>query len=313
MQYLRPVVALAVPLFLFASMARAQRNECRQLIVPFHIMTRDASPAPSLNVTDVSAIVAARPSRVTDVSGEHQPQRLLLLLDASGSVRGGTVSGWDATVQVGAQLLQDLPALEIGLALFSEEVETIVGPTPDRERLLEAIEGLRAGPRELERGRRQRTALWDSLIDSVSLFGPFRPGDVVYVVTDGVDNHSESRPAAATQVLVAAGIRLFAFAIANEGFAYGTGDLERMVDDTGGSVVAGSARDWRAFRAQEPSPIGSAMAAQYRQLQGFYLLRMEPAEPIARPQPWQLALKDLDEAQAKNLTLSYPLRLFPCN
>jgi hypothetical protein len=146
------------------------------------------------------------------------------------------------------------------------------------------------------------------------MFGPLRPGDVLYVITDGVDNFSETRPAAVTQELVSAGIRLFAFAIANQGFAYGTGELERMVEDTGGVVAAGSATDWRAFRAgQGTSPIGAALHTQHRQLLGFHRLELELAEAIVRPQAWNLTLKGLGENEMKNLELSYPPRLFPCN
>jgi hypothetical protein len=146
------------------------------------------------------------------------------------------------------------------------------------------------------------------------MFGPFRPGDVLYVITDGVDNFSETRPPALTQELISSGIRLFAFAIANQGFAYGTGELERMVEDTGGMVAAGSATDWRAFRAgQGTSPIGAALFAQQQRILGFHRLELELAETIVRPQEWNLSLKGLDESEAKNLELSYPPRLFPCN
>ena len=313
MFYLRVAASMAL-MFVFAGPARAQRNECRQRVVPINVWSRDGAPPAKLTAAQFEAGYGSQPVRVTAVSGEQQPQRLIVLLDASGSVRGGTTAGWDATVQVAAQLLESLPPLEIGLALFSEEVDPVVLPTSDRERLLEELERLRTGPRETERGRRQRTTLWDALLDSAEMFGPFRPGDVLYVITDGVDNFSETRPAAVTQELVARGIRLFGFAIANQGFAYGTGELERMVEDTGGVVAAGSATDWRAFRAgQGTSPIGAALYAQHRHLLGFYRLELEFAETIPRPQAWNLALKGLDENQLKNLELSYPARLFPCN
>jgi len=306
-----------IPVFLAllsAPSAQAQQSECRQRVVPIHVSTRDGAPPPNLSPAHFQAAFADKPVRVTAVSGLQQPQRLIVLLDASGSVRGGTTSGWDAIVQVAAQLLEKLPPLEIGLALFSEEVEPVVGPTTDRERLLEEIERLRTGPREAERGRRQRTALWDSVLDSAEMFGPFRPGDVLYVITDGVDNFSETRPAAVTQALASSGIRLFAFAIANQGFAYGSGELERMVDDTGGVVAAGSATDWRAFRAAPgTSPIGAALHAQHRQIVGFYRLEMEVAETVSRPQTWNLALTGLQESETQNLVLNYPPRLFPCN
>jgi hypothetical protein len=301
-------------LLAFSGPARAQQNECRQRFVAVHVATRDGAPSPKLTATHFQAMAADKPIRVIAVSDEHKPHRVIVLLDASGSVRGGTTAGWDATVEVAAQLLAALPPMEVGLALFAEEVETVLAPTTARERLLEEVEHLRTGPREAPGGRRQRTALWDSLLDSVKMFGPLEPGDVVYVITDGVDNFSETRPAVVTETFLAAGIRLFAFAIANQGFAYGTGELERIVEDTGGVVAAGSATDWRAFRAaRDSSPIGSALYAQHRLIAGFHRLELELPETLVRPQPWRLTLTGLDENQMNNVVLNYPARLYPCN
>lgn len=310
----RLVVVLMALLLVFSGPARAQENECRQRIVPIHVSTRDGVAPPELTNARFQATYANKPVRVIAVGEEQKPHRLIVLLDASGSVRGGTTAGWDATVEVAAQLLAALPPLEIGLALFSEEVEPVLAPTTARERLVEEIERLRAGPRGTPGGRRQRTALWDSLLDSAQLFGPLQLGDVLYVITDGVDNFSETRPGAVTQAFLAGGIRLFAFAIANQGFAYGTGELERLVEDTGGVVAAGSATDRRAFRAaQNSSPIGSALFAQHRQMLAFHRLELELPESIVRPQLWRLTLTGLDENEMESLVLTYPARLFPCN
>jgi hypothetical protein len=301
-------------LFAFSGPARAQQNECRQRTVPMHISTRDGAAPPQLTAAHFQATYADKIIRVTAVGEEQKPQRLIVLLDASGSVRGGTTAGWDATVEVAAQLLAALPPLEIGLALFSEEVEPVLAPTTARERLVEEVDRLRAGPRDTQGGRRQRTALWDSLLDSAKLFGPLQPGDVLYVITDGVDNFSETRPGAVAQTFLSGGIRLFAFAIANQGFAYGSGELERLVEDTGGVVAAGSATDWRAFRAaRNSSPIGSALYAQHRQILAFHRLELELPETIARPQFWRLTLAGLDEKEMNNVVLNYPARIFPCN
>ena len=310
----RRFVTFVTCLVAFAGPVRAQQNECRQRTVPVHIATRDGAPLPPLTAAHFQAAYIDKPIRVTAVSEEQKPQRLIVLLDASGSVRGGTTAGWDATVEVAAQLLAALPPMEIALALFSEEVEPLLGPTDARERLVAEVEKLRTGPRESPGGRRLRTALWDSLLDSAKLFGPLRPGDAIYVITDGVDNFSETRPPAVTQAFLSGGIRLFAFAIANQGFAYGSGELERIVEDTGGVVAAGSAGDWRAFRAaRNSSPIGSALYAQHRQILAFHRLELELPETIVRPQSWRLSLTGLDETSLQNIELKYPARLYPCN
>jgi hypothetical protein len=305
--------ALMAFLLAFAGPARAQQNECRHRIVPVHIATRDGAAPPRFSTAQFQAAFADKTIGVTAISDEQKPQHLVLLLDASGSVRGGTTAGWQATVEVASQLLASLPPLEVGLALFAEEVEPVVVPTSARDRVMEEVERLRSGPPEAQDRRRQRTALWDSLLGTAKRFGPLQPGDVLYVITDGVDNFSQARPGAVTQALFDGGIRLFAFAIANRGFAYGSGELERMVEDTGGVLAAGSATDWRFFRAARgSSPIGDALYEQHRQMLGFRRLELELPEPIVRPQPWHLALTGLDEEEMKNVVLSYPARLFPC-
>jgi hypothetical protein len=87
-----------------------------------------------------------------------------------------------------------------------------------------------------------------------------------------------------------------------------------MVEDTGGVVAAGSATDWRAFRAARgSSPIGSALYDQNRKMLAFHRLELELAESLVRPQLWNLTLAGLPENQINNLELSYPARLFPCN
>jgi von Willebrand factor type A domain len=311
----RSCLAVAVALlFAFCAPARAQQNDCRRQVVPIHISTLDGSPLPELTPAHFEAALDDTPIRVAGLSAEEQPRRLVLLLDASGSIRGGTTSGWDATVEVAAQLLSALPPLEVGLAFFGEDVHSLVPPTMERRRLLDEVERLRQGVPGPDAARPQRTALWDSLLESARMFGPFEAGDVLYVITDGVDNFSQSRPPDVTQALLASGIRLFAFAIANRGFAYGTGDLERVVMYTGGVVAEGSASDWRDFNAgRRSTPIGSALYEQDRQILGFRRLELELPGPLTRPLPWRLVPTGLDENARKNIVLNYPATLCCCN
>jgi hypothetical protein len=314
----RLVVAVMVLSLAFPGPARAQQNECRQRSIAIHVSGPEGAVPLALTIPQFQATYEGKPMRVAAIGDEQSPHRLIVLLDASGSVRGGTTAGWDATVEVAAQLLAALPLLEppleIGLALFSEEVEPVVAPTTGRDRLVEDVERLRAGPGNPPGGRRQRTALWDALLDTAALFSPLQFGDVIYVVTDGVDNFSETRLGTVAQTFLANGIRLFAFAIANQGFAYGSGDLERVVADTGGVVAAGIATDWRAFRpVPNSSPIGSALYAQHRQMLTFRRLDLELPERLTQPQPWRLALTGSNGEPIEDVVLQYPARLYPCN
>ena len=118
--------------------------------------------------------------------------------------------------------------MEVGLALFAEEVEIELAPTTARERVIEAVVD---SARTAKLGPPPANCIVGFTSRQREMFAPLQPGDVLYAITDGVDNFSETRPAAVTEAFQAVGIRLFAFAIANQGFAYGSGELERVVED----------------------------------------------------------------------------------
>ncbi len=299
-------------LLLPAAAAHAQRRDCLRRSMAVHISAPASSVPLELTPAHLAANFRNRPLHVTAIGPEQRPRRLVILMDASGSIRGGTTAGWEATIEAASQLVDAVRDVETAITIFAERVEIVTGPTTQHDRLAGEIENLRSGLLE-EGPRRQRTAIWDSLLDAMQMFGPLQPGDVLYVITDGVDNFSESRPPMVTQALISAGVRLFAFALANQGFAYGSGELERMVQDTGGVLTAASPSDWRAFHdSPQTSPIALALREQNRQILGFRRLEVELDESVPRPQPWQLAVTGLEESQLRNIVVNYPARLFPC-
>src|SRR6185295_20092840 len=142
------LLALVAVFLVFAGSLSAQQRECRQRSIPISVSSASGNLPVQLTSAHFLATYQDKSIRVTSISPEMRPQRLIVLLDASGSIRGGTTAGWAATVEAAAQLLAAMPPIEIAIALFAESVEPIIGPTSTHDRLVEEIENLRSGPQE---------------------------------------------------------------------------------------------------------------------------------------------------------------------
>jgi hypothetical protein len=102
------------------------------------------------------------------------------------------------------------------------------------------------------------TALWDALLAALNLSGQLGPGDVIYVVTDGVDDSSLATMVHAQAAILGAGLRIFAALLGQRGYERKyTSSFERDIGDTsGGDVldVPDSQKQWPdavAFQAAE--------------------------------------------------------------
>jgi len=210
-------------------------------------------------------------------------------------------------------LLTRAPAqIPIALSVFSNKAENKVGFNQGRAAIAAELAVLRGGRKALPKGERG-TALWDSVLDALEMFGTPHLGDVIYSITDGEDNESKHDYRKVEQALASSGVRLFAFLPRGE--LTGPQDLREAVAMTGGLSVT--------FRGiispllvlftgpgggSLPQPLHDAL---YREMAVFYRLDVELPEAVDKPRDWDLKL----EAPGKNKkgwNLVYPRELMPC-
>jgi hypothetical protein len=281
-----------------------------------------------LSGSDFEGTYQKKPIRITSVTISEEPTRVVLVLDASGSVQGEK-SVWNFAVGVGEDLVTGLPpTTEIGLAFFSTHTVRVAIPTKERETLKSELEALRTDPKALP-PKPRTTALWDAIIDSFHMLDHPRVGDAIYVITDGLDNSSNHTSKDAAQTLVAAGVRLFALAI--QGGTRGSPRPEQIassqsflqtVHDTGGIFVyyrpqySGQIAylpDPDLFdKSGKPTTLGMLLAPQARQMLIFYRLDIELLETVDKPRELKLDLVGFDKPQRDDLLLTYPHLLLPC-
>jgi len=108
----------------------------------------------------------------------------LLVLDVSGSMnQSGKLEGAKAAARAYVEQMQ--PGDQAGVLAFNTSARLLQPLTADREALLQAIDGLRAG---------EDTAMYDALGEAVGILQPFTGRKAIIVLTDGMDNRSQLSP-----------------------------------------------------------------------------------------------------------------------
>jgi len=318
----RRVSATLMLIVLVSASAWAQQDSCQTRVVPVSIMSGDGSLLPDINDAAFKASYGERSVHINSVTIDQRPRRIILLLDASGSF----TDNLDWAFNVADDMVERIPPPnEIGLMFFATTATPVLPPITDRTKIKNEIESLRSTQAALKKQVHIRTALRDAIRDAVKLLGSQKIGDVIFVITDGEDNMSKTKPKELVQILVTAGIRLFAMEVVDPQYLLGRGgtvepldgpdSLYQIVKSTGGvAVVSNSLLELREVDRHGKAPWGrSVLNSQYEQMLSFYRVSISFAEPVNEQRDWKLALSGSGKAAKNHFILAYPHTLVPCN
>jgi hypothetical protein len=301
---------------------RAQEATCSQETVFANVTDPDGNPAPGLKATNFRASFRGRPVQILSASMNIEPRRIVLLLDASGSMLGPETGKWKAALGVAKNLVEKLPPPHsIGLLVFALKIDERVDFTQNRQAILDLLNNLQAGEKALPKGLRT-TALWDAILEGLALLGSPQPGDAIYAITDGGDNASITSPGKVKRALLAARVRLFALlpplSCLGSGRTLeeieGPDTLEDLANTTGGALVSGCLTTLASLgggQALEPAQLQAALDGLYRQMIKFYTLEVELPQPVDKMRDWKLEVVGLPQ-RSKHMSLVYPRKLVPC-
>jgi hypothetical protein len=313
----------------YAAPVHSQQGSCEQRTIPVSVSSEDGTPVPPLTGSDFEATYRKEPVRITSAAINREPFRVVLLFDDSDSMHEPrSASAWNFAVDLGEDIVSVLPhTSEIGLEVFASELVRVANPTTERLELKSKVEALRTQSKSVLPGHRD-TALWDAIIDSAKMLDTPRLGDVIYVITDGGENASSASLKRVTQTLEESGVRLFGFVFVKDitnssrETPIDPSDLQKIVDDTGGTWVARHNEYQGVFlRPQDPAlldklgkptRLGLLLVSQYRQMFGYYRLNIDLPAKLDKREQLKLRLAGLSKSQQDNLVLRYPRNLFPC-
>jgi hypothetical protein len=152
------------------------------------------------------------------------------------------------------------------------------------------------------------TPLWDNIGRALQMLTPHRPGDVIFVISDGDNNLGKLSFKEVQDELGKAGVPVLAF-IKSDPYA---ATPQEKVGPTFLNVFAKATGGWVSQMQGQSNRPGQMIL----QLEHQYILELEVTpnpgsmKPAQKIQKWQLSLKSPEFR--RRITLSYPSSLYPC-
>jgi Mg-chelatase subunit ChlD len=290
---------------LFSPILQAQQNpDCLKRTLFVNVRDRTGKLVDGLNSSSFRASLHGQQVRISSAIVRNGPRRIVLLVDASGSVNKENHE-WDTARSIaGNFLLKASAELHPALVVFSDHIIDTVDFSRPPSEIVMRLAYLKEG--------RGGTALFDALMYSAKLLRPSMPGDAIYLISDGGENASQTRLREVKRELLASGIRMFAFRLTDKYFRAATSEpmlLEDLTSTTGGAIVhfegGPSAREHDHFH--------SVLDRGYDEMAHFYQVEIELPSSLKRERQLRLEAVDEQGKKRKDVQVFYPQELPPCS
>lgn len=308
------VSAIAImPLIAFPKSA-----PCSNESVLVTVVNQKGIPVRGLREANFRAKLHRKPLQIMSVTAWSGPVRVLLLFDVSGSM-------WNwipLEKKIGAQIISGAePKTSFAIAMFSSHIDRSVPFTGGVGAVTKEISALDSVARGVPKNDR-KTAIFDAIKEGLSMFGKSRPGDVICLVTDGSENHSQPLMQELNRSLSANGIRVYAILLMahdNNIMAHidelpGPRDIHELTKRSGGMTDMLWTRFYWDSRRWSSSLMESALALcplLNLQFGNGYIIRALLPSGLKKPEGWKLEIIGLDGKVNPNLSTLYP-HLSPC-
>lgn len=319
MFHLRKILPLLLLLLAVCRLVAQSTDNCLHRTMTVNVRDSNGNLVPDLPTTAFHGKLRGKPVTVRSEQVEIGPRRLVMLLDASGSITGSEYTWKIAQLVAGDIISSASRPNQVALVVFAAQVLDVTNFTSARMQVLEKLRQLEDGSKAAPKGKR-RTALFDTLTYAADLFGSPMPGDVIYAITDGGDNISHKTEEDVQTRLLSKGVRFFAFYMTENNFPteeerLGPRVLHSLAALTGGAVL--DIPNSSLSPLYDLSPKGrERMAAQLRYLYdlmvSFYQLEIELPAPVDKQRHWDLEVVDKHGKTRKGVSLFYPQELMPC-
>jgi Mg-chelatase subunit ChlD len=303
---------LVVPLTF--SQATMPSNPCEERTL---VVTVSDKVGPVMNLNKSNFHLESKlPIEVASATTHRPSPRALLVLDLSGSMRS------PGKLKVIASLARGIidasaPNSVFGFVTFSDNVRDRLEFPASKEILLQKLKAI---SQELPDAKGGQTALFDTLIQAVGMFGEPQPGDAIFLISDGADNRSQAHRHDVKKLLLERGVRLFSFVpfdlvFPAEESKIGPAPLADLSYEAGG----------RSFSLERRSSVSrwddseQALAREYEMGKYMYVLAassyyltVDVKRAIQKPATLKLKIVDSDGEAMHDVKFLYPQELMPC-
>lgn len=300
-----------------APLAHSQQNSCLQPTVYLSVIDRKGEVIEDVSPGQFAAFYRGKPARILSLAQDRGPRRVLILLDASGSMESTHTLDFDVADEVLDRLP---PGTLVGAMVFAKQDTGVPVLTPDRDSVRKQLRALQ-DDKHLPKAIKKTTALLDTIQESLQAFGSPQEGDTLYVISDGEDNSSRLNWRKLDDQLLERGIRVFAMRIDWTGVSLSADDnLPDVITSTGGSAVVlpldlvryGELTYKQPLRdtTGKISRLALQIGVQVRIITDSQKMRLQLPEPARGKREWQLRFSD--PKLSKDLILIYQHTLPAC-
>lgn len=317
-------------LFLLAAgvqAARAQELPCVNRKLPVSFRDAQNLPIQNVSVDDLQAKVRGKPVKILSITPDSRPHRLVLIMDASGSMGASTTESppWNLEVSLARHFFEaNRQKSQMALVIFNEQVNDVVEFSAGNAAVGDKLQQI--GTREYLKTRiKGRTALHDAIFRGIQLLDHPSSADAIYVLSDGGDNVSHHSRKELDSRLRVASVRLFAVLVLKEAGhrnltpeeANGPRDLAEIAQKAGGEILTAAA--WHgtsvalSANAEAKAKSEEVLTRLYQTILQDNLLEIDLPFPISKDELWELKFSNAARQQWKNAQITYPDTLISCN
>jgi len=294
----------------------AQVGTCTHRILPVTVQDEKGRPVTGLAAADFEGKFRGLPVKLLSIAPDQRPHRIVILLDASGSMH----DIWGRVLAPAFNLAGTrLADTQMALLIFNEKIIEQIGFDGGQQAVAARLRELESDVKSASKLVRGRTALSDALVAGLQLLDNPTSADILYLVSDGGDNASHAHFDEVGRRLTSSGVRLFVSAVFNELEArgrspeeiYGPEELIRLAKITGGEVISPYARGVPISRKDREQFVARVFEFHASMIED-YLLEAEFPESLDKHRTWELKLSKQKREQWKNATILYPTELPAC-
>jgi hypothetical protein len=319
---MRGVAAFASGVILLGSVSRpvpAQDAPCTTRTILATVIDQQGNVVRGLTAANFRGKFRGQPVRILSLAPDNHPQRIVIVLDLSGSM-WGEHGEWEIVPELIADAFRIMAAeCSFALVVFSGAILESTGFGQTTTTLEKKLAALSREPEKFRKNR--KTALYDALMAALVKLSPSVQGDAIFVITDGADNSSKTKPSEMENAFLKAGVRVFAFMpLARIDHRMRTPEeilgpelIQNLVRVKGGNLVSYvSATQYFEPSAEARMQIRTAVSPLYEQMGQYDRLEIRLPAPLEKPRSWKLEVVDENGKPNRNLRALYPKQLMPC-
>lgn len=311
-------------LFLAPWKSSAQEDRCAKLLLPLTV--RDARGELIHNYTDsdLEVKLGGAAQHLDRIQRETRPRRIVVLLDASGSMKeAGREILWPRAA-ASARFLAGLSERQARLALliFNKKIVEEIGFSEDNAAITKRLNELAHDRKFLDHEVQGTTHLYDAMNRALQLLGQPTSADVLFVVSDAGENGSRLHFPEIKRQLLETRVRVFLARLETAETNHrirspeelsGVEDTLTLVEQTGGAGMTLAPNQINlGFRSRPTPSVTEGVRMFYRGLFENDVFEFSSPPPDSKKRELKITLSSLGRDRLNGAQLTYPHQFYFC-